>query len=56
MMSETIELLGKGLYTNIPDKLTLKAFPTTTELDYVGSEDFEQTMLDKIFPMCIEEV
>lgn len=55
MMSETIELLGKGLYTNIPDKLTLKAFPTTTELDYVGSEDFEQTMLDKIFPMCIEE-
>jgi len=55
MMSETIELLGKGLYTNIPDKLTLKAFPTVTELDYVGSEDFESTMLNKIFPQCIEE-
>ena len=55
MMSETIDLLGKGLYADIPDKLTLKAFPTVTELDYVGSEDFEKTMLEKIFPQCIEE-
>ena len=55
MMSETVELLGKGLYANIPDTLTLKAFPTVTELDYVGSEDFERTMLENIFPQCIEE-
>lgn len=55
MMSEKIELLGKGIYTDIPDTLTLKAFPTVTELDYVGSEDFERTMLDTIFPQCIEE-
>lgn len=55
MMSETIELLGKGLYADIPDKLTLKPFPTVTELDYVGSEDFEKTMLETIFPLCIEE-
>lgn len=55
MMSESIELLGKGLYKDIPDKLTLKAFPTVTELDYIGSEDFERTMLEKIFPQCIEE-
>lgn len=54
-MSESIELLGKGLYADIPDKLTLKAFPTVTELDYVGSEDFEKTMLESIFPKCIEE-
>jgi hypothetical protein len=55
MMTESIELLGKGLYKDIPNTLTLKAFPTVTELDYVGSEDFERTMLEKIFPQCIEE-
>ena len=55
MMSEKIELLGKDVYTDIPGELTLKAFPTVTELDYVGSEDFEKTMLDDIFPQCIEE-
>lgn len=56
MISESVELLGKGLYKNgIPDKLTLKAFPTVTELDYVSAEDFEKTMLESIFPQCIEE-
>lgn len=55
MMSEKIELLGKNCYTDIPSELTLKAFPTVTELDYVGSEDFEKTMLDVILPKCIEE-
>ena len=54
-MSESIALLGKGIYKDIPDQLTLKAFPTVTELDYVGSEDFERTMLEVIFPQCIEE-
>ena len=46
MMSEKVELLGKGLYNDIPDQLTLKAIPTVSELDYVGSEDFEETMLN----------
>lgn len=55
MMSEKIELLGKNIYTDIPGELTLKPFPTVTELDYVSSEDFEKTMLDDIFPECIEE-
>lgn len=55
MMSEKIELLGKNCYTDIPSTLTLKSFPTVTELDYVSSEDFEKTMLDEIFPKCIEE-
>lgn len=55
MLSEKIELLGKGLYRDIPNELTLKAFPTVTELDYVGSEDFDNTMLDTILPKCVEE-
>ena len=54
-ISEKIELLGKGLYSDIPDVLSLKSIPTATELDYVGGEDFQATMLDKIFPVAIEE-
>lgn len=57
MLSEKIELLGKGLYAdkNIPDTLTLKSIPTATELDYVGAEDFNHTMLTKVLPKSIEE-
>ncbi len=55
MIAEKIELLGKGLYTDIPNELTLNAIPTVSELDYVGSEDFEATMLDKILPAAVEE-
>lgn len=55
MIAEKIELLGKNLYTDIPGELTLSAIPTASELDYVGSEDFETTMLDKILPKAIEE-
>jgi len=55
-ISEKILLLGRGLYGDqIPDTLTLKSIPTSSELDYVGSEDFVPTMLDKIFPQAIEE-
>lgn len=55
MISETIELLGKNVYTNIPGTLTLTTLPTTSELDYVGSEDFDRTMVESILPQCIEE-
>lgn len=57
MMTEQIELLGKGLYgkVGIPDTLTLKSIPTATELDYVGSEDFDRTMITKILPKSVEE-
>lgn len=55
MISEKIELLGKGLYKDIPNQLTLKAIPTISELDYVGSEDFDSTMLNKILPQAVEE-
>lgn len=56
MIAEKVELLGKGLYGNeIPDVLTIKSIPTASELDYVGSEDFHATMLNKIFPKAIEE-
>lgn len=54
-ISEKIELLGKGLYKDIPDVLTLKSMPTASELDYIGSEDFDVTMLDKILPESVEE-
>lgn len=54
-VTEKVELLGKGLYPDIPNELTMKAMPTISELDYVGSEDFEATMLDKILPSAIEE-
>lgn len=59
MMSEKIELLGGDVYASmgidIPKQLTLKALPTICELDYVGAEDFEETMLNVIFPTAIEE-
>lgn len=55
MISEKIQLLGKGLYANIPDELTLTSIPTASELDYVGSEDFEAVMLDKILPQAVKE-
>ena len=55
-ISEKITLLGKDLYPDIPDGgLTLKGIPTASELDYVGGEDFQATMLDVIFPKAIEE-
>lgn len=55
MISEKIELLGKGLYDSIPDTLTLKSIPTASELEYVGSEDFDKVMLDSILPSAIDE-
>lgn len=56
-ISESIELLGKGLYkgTGIPDVLTLQALPTISELEYISSEDFDDTMIDKILPQAVKE-
>jgi len=56
-MSEKIELLGKGVYDSsiIPDVLTLTSIPTASELEYVGSEDFDKTMLEVILPKAVEE-
>ena len=54
-ISEKIELLGKDLYTDIPGTLTLSSIPTASELDYVGSEDFDKTMLETILPQAVEE-
>ena len=54
-ISEKVELLGKGLYTDIPDVLTLSSIPTASELDYVSAEDFDKTMLESILPQAIEE-
>lgn len=54
-VSEKLQLLGKGCYKDIPDVITLKAIPTTSELDYTAAEDFDGVMLDKILPNSIEE-
>lgn len=54
-ISEKVELLGKGCYTDIPDVLTIKSLPTVSELDYASGEDFDLTMLDKILPQAVEE-
>ena len=48
-------MLGKGLYKDIPDELTLQAIPTVSELDYVSAEDFKQVMLENILPQAIKE-
>lgn len=55
MVSEKIALLGKGMYDKIPNELTLKSIPTASELEYVGAEEFDKTMLESIFPVAIEE-
>lgn len=55
MISEKIELLGKGLYVGIPDILTLKSIPTASELETVGAEDFDKVMIEKILPASVEE-
>jgi len=52
-ISEKIELLGT--YTDIPNELTLTNISTLNELDYVGAEDFDQTMLENILPTAITE-
>ena len=56
-ISESVELLGKGLYagSGIPDVLTLQALPTISELEYISSEDFDETMIDKILPQAVKE-
>lgn len=54
-ISEKIELLGKGLYADIPDTLTLQNIPTASELEFVSSEDFEMTMLESILPQAVKE-
>ena len=42
MLSESVVLLGKGLYKTIPDEVNINALPTASELEYVGSEDYNQ--------------
>lgn len=54
-ITEQIQLLGKGLYDGIPDVLTLSSIPTASELEYVGAEDFDATMLDSILPKAVKE-
>jgi len=55
-ITETIELLGKGLYgEDIPDTLTLIPMTSTLQMEYEGSESLETTLLDSILPKCVQE-
>lgn len=54
-ITDSVQLLGKGLYQNIPDILTIRAMPTASELDIAGAEDFNEIMLNKILPASVEE-
>lgn len=54
MLSEKVELLGKGLYETIPDVVNISSIPTASELEYVGAEDFDKTMVDTILPKVVE--
>lgn len=56
-ISEQIELLGKGVYQDkgIPPVITIEAIPTISELEYVSSEDFDKTMIEKILPSAVKE-
>lgn len=54
-ISEKVQLLGGSIYTDIPPILTIRSLPTVSELDYVGNEDFDDTMLDTILPQAVEE-
>lgn len=55
MLSETVVLMGKGLYSTIPDQVRIGALPTASELEYVGSEDFDRTMIRTILPEVVED-
>lgn len=54
MLSESVVLIGKGLYKTIPDEIKISAVPTASELEFVGAEDFDGCMIRTIFPQVIE--
>lgn len=54
MLSEKVVLLGRDLYNTVPNEIMINAVPTASELEYVGAEDFDSTMLNSIFPKVIE--
>jgi len=49
------QLLSKGQYKNIPDKLTIGRIPTVSELDYVSGDEFDRTLIDVVLPAAVEE-
>lgn len=54
MLSEKVELLGKGLYNTIPDTVSISSIPTASELEYVGAEDFDKVMVETILPKVVD--
>ena len=54
MVSERVILLGQNLYETIPNEIVISSIPTASELEYVGAEDFDRTILEKILPEVVE--
>jgi len=54
-MENKCQLLGKGLYKDIPEELTLGRIPTISDLDYTTGDAFDKFLLDKILPVSIED-
>lgn len=58
-ITEKIQLLGKNYYQShgisIPAELTLQAIPTSSELEFVTSENFDDTMIESILPQAVKE-
>ena len=55
MLSESVILLGQDIYKTIPNQININAVPTASELEYVGAEDFDRTMVMSIFPKVVDE-
>lgn len=54
MLSESVVLLGQNMYKTIPNTININAVPTASELEYVGAEDFDRTMVMSIFPKVVD--
>ena len=54
-METKCTLLGKGLYTDIPDDLTIGNIPTLSGLDYASGEEFDKVLIDSVLPGTIVE-
>ena len=54
MLSESVVLLGQGMYSTVPDEIKINALPTASELEYVGSEDLDSVMVRSILPQVVD--
>lgn len=55
MLSEKVVLIAQNAYKTIPNEIQINAVPTATELEYVGAEDFDRTMVNDVLPKVVED-